>query len=250
MRRNGFTLIEMIITITVVSVLFLAIAGFVEFGARGYVDSADRQRLQNQARFALEKMTREFRHAVPNSFETTSLNKCLSFYPIKYTGFYIEQLDLDDPENPILTLEFVLGNDGISYPLTFDDKDFMVINPSRIEDLESGSPQRLSLKDESIAIDSTGEVLSTVESHSIGRRHFVFNEDNKVTYCISGSLLTRETSSEGTVTVAEYVNSTDSSFAYEQASLQRGGLIHMNFVFNLGDEVSEYQHDVQVMNVQ
>ena len=149
MRRNGFTLIEMIITITVVSVLFLAIAGFVEFGARGYVDSADRQRLQNQARFALEKMTREFRHAVPNSFETfetTSLNKCLSFYPIKYTGFYIEQLDLDDPENPILTLEFVLGNDGISYPLTFDDKDFMVINPSRIDDLESGSPSTLEFK--------------------------------------------------------------------------------------------------------
>jgi MSHA biogenesis protein MshO len=116
--------------------------------------------------------------------------------------------------------------------------------------LEFGSPQRLSLEDESIAIDSTGEVLSTIESHSIGRRHFVFNTDNKVTYCISGTQLTRETSSAGTVTVAEYLDSTDSSFAYEQASLQRGGLIHMNFVFNLGDEVSEYQHDVQVMNVQ
>ena len=45
MKQRGFTLIEMIVTIVIVAIIFLGIAGFVEFGAKGYTQSIDRQRL-------------------------------------------------------------------------------------------------------------------------------------------------------------------------------------------------------------
>ena len=46
MKQRGFTLIEMIVTIVVVGVIGLAIAGFVEYGMKGYVETIDRQKVQ------------------------------------------------------------------------------------------------------------------------------------------------------------------------------------------------------------
>ena len=73
MKVRGFTLIEMVVTMVISGIIVLGIAGFVEFGTKGYADSIDRQRLQTQAKFALEKISREIRHAVPNSFDDNNL---------------------------------------------------------------------------------------------------------------------------------------------------------------------------------
>ncbi len=77
MSSRGFTLVEMVLTLIVGSILVLGIAGFVELGTKGYADSVDRQRIQTQAQFVLEKLSREFRHAVPNSFSGSG--NCLFF---------------------------------------------------------------------------------------------------------------------------------------------------------------------------
>ena len=68
MKTRGFTLMEMIVTIVIGSFIMLGIAGYVQLGMKGYADTIDRQRMQTQAQFVLEKMSREIRHAVPNSF--------------------------------------------------------------------------------------------------------------------------------------------------------------------------------------
>ncbi len=245
MKRNGFTLIEIVVTLMVVSVMFLAIAGFVQFGAKGYSDTVDRQQLQNQARFALEKMTREFRHAVPNSFELDgSANECIAFYPIKYSGFY-HFLETSDE------IEFVVGNEGATYPLTFATNDYLVINPSRIDDLEIGTAQRIALSGETIpAATPFLTVSSAVASHSIANRHFIYNTEQRIRYCISGTRLEKTIGSATPVPVARLIDPNNSGFSFEQSTLQRGGLVHIDLTLELGEEVSEYKHDVQVMNVQ
>ena len=89
MKIRGFTLMEMIITIVIGSVIMLGIASYVRLGFKGYSDTIDRQRLQTQAQFVIEKMSREIRHAVPNSFLIKDDEKnCLTFVPIEYSGFY------------------------------------------------------------------------------------------------------------------------------------------------------------------
>ncbi len=88
MKTRGFTLMEMIVTIVIGSFIMLGIAGYVQLGMKGYADTIERQRMQMQAQFVLEKMSREIRHAVPNSFHVpTGATNCLEFMPIEYSGF-------------------------------------------------------------------------------------------------------------------------------------------------------------------
>ncbi|PMM08480.1 prepilin-type N-terminal cleavage/methylation domain-containing protein [Vibrio breoganii] len=253
MKQRGFTLIEMILTIVVVAIIFLGIAGFVEFGAKGYSQTVDRQRLQNQARFAIEKMSREVRHAVPNSFSLSNDSKCLAFYPIEYAGFY-------QYREPTGDVEFVVGNDQ---PDTFSDGSRLVINPSRIQDLQTDG-QSIEVAGEPKEPD--GDYFSinmNLTSQSSSNRHYIY-QNQAVIYCIEALVVPNGSGRivryygvfdndfsnlSGGVVVATGVVFNDSSFSYQQTSLQRGGLIHFNLLFHNGDEQSQYKHDVQVSNV-
>lgn len=148
MKTRGFTLMEMIVTIVIGSFIMLGIAGYVQLGMKGYADTIERQRMQMQAQFVLEKMSREIRHAVPNSFHVpTGTTNCLEFMPIEYSGFYTLTNN---------NLEFLLGNDSTLNPIPANR--WMVINPSRYEDLQSTSPQSLAVG----GLVKTGDVLWSV----------------------------------------------------------------------------------------
>ena len=88
---QGFTLIEIIISLMVLGVISLGIGSYLQLGAQGYIQNRDREQLQSQARFAAERISRELRHAVPNSLTVSSDKKCITFTPIEYAGFYTSQ---------------------------------------------------------------------------------------------------------------------------------------------------------------
>ncbi|MEZ9231128.1 prepilin-type N-terminal cleavage/methylation domain-containing protein [Vibrio amylolyticus] len=229
MKRNGFTLIEMIMTIIIGGILVLGIAGFIELGMKGYSDTVDRQRLQTQARFVLEKISREVRHSVPNSIEVTgTTDTCLSFYPILYSGFY----SVSSANN--LSLSFLVGNDDP--PATYDDL-FMIINPSQQSDFtNSGIAIALSGASTAITLDQP------LASESIANRHYIYKD--LVNYCFNSST---ESISRGGVQVADSV--ADGSISYDAPTLQRGGVVHIDFTFEDDDETTSFQQDIQVLNV-
>lgn len=233
---RGFTLIEMILTIIVGGILVLGIAGFVELGAKGYSNTVERQRLQTQAKFIIEKMSREVRHAVPNLF--TSDGDCLSFYPIEYSGFYaISGADI----------HFVVGQDA---PVggTFDASSFnglsMVINPTT----------SLEVIDNTIALDSNVSALSggafaisnaasSLVTHSIANRHYIFDKSTAREYCISGDVVLRDA-----LPLSDSVIQSG-SLEYLPATVQSNGLVHINFEFAQNGESTRFEQDIQVINV-
>ncbi|EGQ7834539.1 prepilin-type N-terminal cleavage/methylation domain-containing protein [Vibrio vulnificus] len=228
MRARGFTLVEMVLTLIVGSILVLGIAGFVELGTKGYADSVDRQRIQTQAQFVLEKLSREFRHAVPNSFSDSG--NCLSFYPIVYSGFYaVEGNDI----------RFLIGNTNATSPLANGLS--LVINPSRQQDLVSDSFDVSGLTNGAGYFAVLNQAAS-LESNSINRRHYIFNANGRVEYCFTAGRISRNG-----VQVADSVSA--ASFNYLEPTLQRGGLVHIKLTFTQNDESSHYQQDVQVLNV-
>ncbi|EJV9424155.1 prepilin-type N-terminal cleavage/methylation domain-containing protein [Vibrio vulnificus] len=228
MRARGFTLVEMVLTLIVGSILVLGIAGFVELGTKGYADSVDRQRIQTQAQFVLEKLSREFRHAVPNSFSDSG--NCLSFYPIVYSGFYaVEGNDI----------QFLIGNTNATSPLANGLS--LVINPSRQQDLVSDSFDVSGLINDAGYFAVSNQAAS-LESNSINRRHYIFNANGRVEYCFTAGRISRNG-----VQVADSVSA--ASFNYLEPTLQRGGLVHIKLTFTQNDESSHYQQDVQVLNV-
>ncbi|EHH3081200.1 TPA: prepilin-type N-terminal cleavage/methylation domain-containing protein [Vibrio vulnificus] len=228
MRARGFTLVEMVLTLIVGSILVLGIAGFVELGTKGYADSVDRQRIQTQAQFVLEKLSREFRHAVPNSFSDSG--NCLSFYPIVYSGFYaVEGNDI----------QFLIGNTNATSPLANGLS--LVINPSRQQDLVSDSFDVSGLTN-GAGYFAVSNQAASLESNSINRRHYIFNANGRVEYCFTAGRISRNG-----VQVADSVSA--ASFNYLEPTLQRGGLVHIKLTFTQNDESSHYQQDVQVLNV-
>ncbi|HBV77196.1 MULTISPECIES: PilW family protein [Vibrio] len=253
-QQQGFTLIELIVTMVVMGIMVMGIAGFIELGTKGYADTVDRQALQNQARFVVEKMTREIRHSVPNSFAVTEGGKCVSFYPIKYAGAYVVL-----PVSGGNPFRFVV----VSAEPNSDDLNGLklVVNPNRPDDLNTASSKSIFLSGVVKLKDSEGNdtpIYSTqTESdfdagnvnNSVGNRLYLYNE--KVQYCISSTTITRQENDEKPDQIGQ--NITSGSFndgsGSDGVSLSRSGLIHMTLLFQRGDEKSQYDDDIQVLNV-
>ncbi|MDF2155633.1 prepilin-type N-terminal cleavage/methylation domain-containing protein [Vibrio sp. CAU 1672] len=242
MKVRGFTLMEMVVTLVIGSFIMLGIAGYVQLGMKGYKDTIERQRIQTQAQFVLEKMAREIRHAVPNSFhQPAGTTGCLEFVPIEYSGFYI--LTGND-------IEFLIGNNSVPAPLPAQR--WMVINPTRYEDLFPAagetSAQRFDVgnlaKTGDSYLVSGGATAIGGTSKSVSNRHYIYAEGSAVRYCFAGSQVTRNG-----ITVAEDIDSTKSAMHYLEPTLQRGGLVYLKLEFLQNGERSVYQQDVQVLNV-
>ncbi|MGF1752914.1 prepilin-type N-terminal cleavage/methylation domain-containing protein [Vibrio makurazakiensis] len=239
MRRQGFTLIEMVVTMIVGGILVLGIAGFVELGARGYADTVDRQRLQTQAKFVLEKITREVRHAVPNMLNQDAVlpgASCISFFPIITSGIYTESG---------ADIQFVVG-DGT---LTTADLALLslVINPTEAVPTNNVFPLALVTEtDDTFFL--TGEATNLV-GNSVSNRHYVYNPDGEVSYCIVNGRVWRSVDNGTLIPISD--NGVTGTLGYQPADVQRNGVVHLEFDFRNeeGDELTNFQQDVQVINV-
>ncbi|UTZ26952.1 prepilin-type N-terminal cleavage/methylation domain-containing protein [Vibrio campbellii] len=252
MSQRGFTLIELVLTIVIGSIIMLGIAGYVQVGMKGYVDASSRQRIQTQAQFVLEKMAREIRHAVPNSFAMTNTadESCLSFVPTLNSGYYFQEPTSND-------LLFITGENVPGDTLKASDGIRFVINPTHYDDLISGAVSN-HLIDKDLALngdDGNGNadfyrysLTTPLPSDSIAHRIYLYQFATKVEYCIvkTGVRSNRLTRNG---TVVENIVADESQFDYTNVSLQTGGIVYLKFAFEQNGEVSTYQQDVQVLNV-
>lgn len=69
-RSAGFTLVELIVTMTVSVIVVAFAAMFIASPVRGFVDQTRRLRLVDAADSALQRMSRDVRRALPNSVRT------------------------------------------------------------------------------------------------------------------------------------------------------------------------------------
>jgi MSHA biogenesis protein MshO len=111
LRSTGFTLIEMIMAITITGIVAAMVAVFIKAPIDSYFDSVRRAALTDVADTAVRRIARDVHLALPNSVRNPSdgSDQCFEFMPTKIGGRYRTVTDSAGTGNP---LDFTLVDDS------------------------------------------------------------------------------------------------------------------------------------------
>ncbi len=122
---KGFTLIELVITMTITSIIAMVVAQLISRPMTAYANLSLRTQLVDAAEISLEKISRELHSALPNSIRIGCSGKCIEFLRTIDGGRYREV----GPGNTLNFDQASLDSDGFEVlgPLT-DPSSIMTSN--------------------------------------------------------------------------------------------------------------------------
>jgi MSHA biogenesis protein MshO len=282
---NGFTLMEFIIVIIILGVMAVGIGGFITLSTQTYVNVTERDELISNARFAVERLNRELRNAVPNSVRVkvdSSIlpnKQCIEFVPIIASTVYTELPTVPEPKsNEVLVIPFLkesgsdyvcnhCGDKMVVYPLTSSDinsKHDIYVNHdddlSKVFTIEQYNKSALLNQTASLILDA-GNVNFAEESPT--NRAFIFNQ--AVSYCVYDNQMVRYAGYDfsevqkippyittGTYSLMAENIIFDSSalpFSVLEASLQRTAVVQVVLNFTRDSEQVIFNNAIHVSNV-
>lgn len=240
LKSSGFSLIELIVVIVILGVLAASITSFIRFGTQIYTETTARDQLVSSARFAIERLNREVRNALPNSLRLTNANQCLEFTPIIESTIYTDIPVIPDMARDTINVikfdeAFNSNWDAIVYPLTTDDVyPLTSSNNDKVHNVDS----IVATGDEWV-ITLENDVVFAEESPT-QRIYFI---NGSVEYCVQSNTLTRN----GILMAQDIYNS--SPFQVIAPTLQRNAMVQMHFRFEKNSEQITFNNEVQVLNV-
>lgn len=232
--NKGFTLIELVIVIVLLSALGIMTTTYISTGVDIYTDTTERDESLNSVRFVMERLRREVANALPNSAVVESAGQCLTFKPIIASSIY-------GGDFPIFPLNASSG--GIA-PINID-----MSNAQAVVYLLSAS-ELTSSKVQAIGDYSAGQPIVTFSGSisfplsSPAKRVYFINDT--VTYCFSADNLYRRINSGGDQLMAENVTG---SFQVSDATLQRNGLVLTTFIMNFDGQSASVTQTLPINNV-
>ena len=281
LRQSGFTVIEMVSVIVLLGILSAGVVHFIGDSTRIYVDNSRRSELTQQGRYAVERINREVRNALPGSVRASNNGAtfCLEFMPVVAASSYINPV----AGMPTQYVEVITHPDLVAGGFNGSLAAIYAIDNNSVYGVASTSMAEINtISDENPAYpdDVAGDNLLTIALDapnnfpldSPQQRVYIVNE--RVSYCAVDGLLTRysaygsagaaqplppNTAGFGGVefTIAEHIRVADSGvvtvFEYTPGVLARTGVVHLDMRFR-DDEASaewvRFSHEVFVRNAQ
>ncbi len=278
-QARGFTLVELITVIIILGVVGVGIASFVRGSMQIYLDVNTREALLTESRFAIERMTRELRRAVPNSIRITgdTSQHCIEFVPSQFSTIYTE-LPVQPSTDTQVSLVFPYDIDGNVFNIS--DADFAIVYPRRSEDVYDPARNKRQIIN-SCSDDGDGDCTTRDDSDDIiqievdsafaerspaSRLYFA---DRAVSFCVLSGVLVRF---ENDIVVNQAVGSLSSArlatdvintlsanpaslpqqddpFTYYAATLQRNAVVQLRLRFARDGEQVEWHQEVHIANV-
>ncbi|MGL4249494.1 MAG: PilW family protein [Aeromonas sp.] len=269
---RGFTLIELVMVILLLGIMATFSSQFIAIGIQIYGDASSREQLMSDARFAMERLNRELRDAVPGSerIEATDgawvdSGACLRFWPISASSRYLALNRAISGSSTTLELVMVTPASAAN-PLSLDanavkkdDRLIVFAVPDKnASSLTTGC-------DYGRCVASVTDVLTPISAAqtiryasaefqaglSPGSRVYFANQ--QVRYCVEGSTITRASAAIGAPLPAQGVLMADSlrtgSFYRETSAFNAEGEFGMRFVFERKGESVTFNHKIEVFNV-
>ncbi len=259
-HQTGFTLIELISVIVIVSILAAFGSQFVVSTMHTYQDVEQRSKIINRGRLVLEQMSRQLRIALPNAIRVSASGNCIEFLPIVAGASYLS--DVPDDEN------LAPGVSSIATaPFSFNSGDTIhavVGGMSPAEVFSTGSPNsRVSIN--SVANTLPTPTINFSSSHQFLRnsiRRRVFLTDDPIRFCLIGTTLYQYSnyglSTSALVDVdpggdadimAENVQTPGVAFLLSLSTEDYNSLVRVDLTFSRGDSSINLQHEVYIRNV-
>lgn len=252
-REGGFTLVELVMVILLLGVMATFSSQFIGIGTQIYGDASRREQLMSDARFALERLNREVRDAVPGSVRVEDegggaleQGACLRFWPIatasRYLGSVVSTgLSIVTPsvlpkKNEDLAIVYPLASTGL-----LNQGCLQGSCTARVTDVGS---------------DVSGALPLTLSNgfvkDSPGQRIYFANQ--QVRYCVVGTTLTRASAAIGTgalwsppALMAEHIRPT--SYFYRDPASFNQSEVGLGIVFEQRGERVSFNHKLEVLNV-
>ena len=270
-RRSvaGFTLIELVAVMVLLGIVGVASVKFIRQGVEIYSDTVGRDQLQQRARYAIERMSRELRNALPGSVRVASSSdgstQCIEFMPIIAGSTYLNPL----ADAVVTSVEVV---DVISAGNPSGDR--LAVYPIDSAELYNLSSTNSPLRTITGFTDSDpndGKQMVTISSsapfaHESPTRRFYIVDPNPVSFCARNGALTRHSGYALSATqglppangllLAEHIRLNDGGpvapFSYSSGTTQRAGVVYLDLRFShtatLGDEWLRFSQAVFVRN--
>lgn len=138
--QRGFTLIELIIVIVLLAIVAGFSFQFVGIGAQMFSTGSERLQTIEKSRFAIERLTREIRGAVPNSIRVSG--ECIEFVPAKVVGTYYDTPIRPSSSNEMTLVTFAGSPDTTNIDWGIDGTERVFIYATRPNFIYSNNPQR------------------------------------------------------------------------------------------------------------
>ncbi|MGI2797848.1 prepilin-type N-terminal cleavage/methylation domain-containing protein [Photobacterium damselae subsp. damselae] len=237
-KLQGFTLMEMVIAMVILAIIMVGIGSYIEAGVKGYSSTVDRERLQSEARFLLARMTKEIRHAAPNSLSVSGISgsECLSFYPIIGSAAYYDNLPNNSHSLNISTFDDAKKwNSSDKIAVGF-------IDPSQYQN------SNIVYKGITGKEDSLQEMAISSPITTASPAHRLYLYQDKISYCLGGTKIFRTANGQHPVMMAQNVSQFKPKVEEVGLNSNAIALIGLQFKDLSSQEVANYNHSVQVLN--
>lgn len=270
LSTRGFTLVEMVTVILILGILVVGVSSFIIFGTRIFVESSTVDQVLSQSRFALERMTRELRSALPNSVRLNGDNltyQCVEFVPIEASTSYLTM-----PIAPSAALSGTVMLDNLSSKLAVNQ--YAWIYPLTERDVYDAAAQK---RAQISAINSLANPVSltfttNVKFAEASPRQRIYFASAPVSYCVETASSSNQLSlkrysgygwessqpapkdmGSGVLMAQAIANvltaAADLPFILTPSSLVNNAMVQLQPRFNVNGETFQYRHQVQVINV-
>ena len=275
LRLNaGFSLIEIIVAILIMSIISIGLIRFIINSAEGYSVAATRNQVSSAGRVVIDRISMELHNALPNSVRITPATpvvlsggeQCIEFIPVIAATTYINPRFRPPASTGFDVLEFIPDQNAAEadYPALY-----VAIYPSRVNEIYDASRQLAGGRGpiaEVTAVTDIGGYTDNlaIVSHRFNRRSRsdrAFLIEQPVSFCVSQNKVYRyanygfvnaqltpaglpATTPDRVLITTLMDNESFIAFDYVQASRRRNGVVQMEMNFAMDDESVLLNHEV------
>lgn len=256
---RGFTLIEVIITMTIVAIIAGVVMVFIQKPIQGYFAAAQRAELTSVADTAVRRIARDLRQALPNSIRVVN-GTTLEFLAVSGAARYRDSTDSYGNGNVVDTSQVTTLFDILGPKVTFQTNDQVVIynlGPSVPgADAYAGDNRRTYSGVVNTPVSQVN-ITSTVPFPFNSPAHRFFVVNTPVTYlCENGSLVRHwnypitaaQPTAPGGMSAKLADQNATCTFTYAPGINARLGLASIELSVTLADETVKIYQEVHVSN--